>query len=44
LKQVLVDTGFLVALGIQRDPRHSAARDFLAGYRGELLVPAPVIS
>jgi predicted nucleic acid-binding protein len=44
LKQILVDTGFLVALGIQRDPRHRAAREFLARYRGELLVPAPVVS
>jgi uncharacterized protein len=44
LKQVLVDSGFLVALGIQRDPRHRAARNFLAGYKGELLVPAPVVA
>ena len=44
MKQVFVDTGFLVALGIQRDPRHRAARDFLAGYTGELLVPAPVVA
>lgn len=43
MKQVLVDTGFLVALGIQRDPRHRAARDFLARYTGEFLVPAPVV-
>jgi predicted nucleic acid-binding protein len=44
LKQVLVDTGFLVALGIQRDPRHRAARDFLAGFRGEMLIPSPVVT
>ncbi len=44
MKQVLVDTGFLVALGIARDPRHRAARDFLARYTGEMLVPAPVVT
>ena len=44
MKSVLVDTGFLVALGIERDPRHRAARDFLERYAGELLVPAPVVS
>jgi predicted nucleic acid-binding protein len=44
LKQILADTGFLVALGIKRDPRHYAGREFLAGYSGELLVPAPVVS
>ena len=41
---VLTDTGFLVALGIERDPRHRAARAFLDSYTGELLVPAPVVS
>lgn len=44
MKQVLVDTGFLVALGIARDPQHRAARDFLARYTGEMLVPAPVVT
>lgn len=44
MKQILVDTGFLVALGIARDPRHRAARDFLEGYAGELLVPGPVVT
>jgi uncharacterized protein len=44
MKQVLVDTGFLVALGIERDPRHRAARRFLMRYAGELLVPAPVVT
>lgn len=39
-----MDSGFLVALGIERDPRHRAARAFLDGYPGELLVPAPVVS
>ena len=39
-----MDTGFLVALGIARDPRHLAAREFLGAYKGELLVPAPVVS
>ena len=41
---MLVDTGFLVALGIERDPRHRAARDFIARYKGELLVPTPVVT
>jgi uncharacterized protein len=43
-KRVLVDSGFLVALGIARDPRHRAARDFLDAFEGELLVPAPVVT
>jgi predicted nucleic acid-binding protein len=44
VNRVLVDTGFLVALGIARDRRHRAARDFLDGYAGELLVAAPVVA
>lgn len=44
MKRVLVDSGFLVALGIERDPRHRAARDFLDNYVGELLVPAAVVT
>jgi predicted nucleic acid-binding protein len=44
VKRVLADSGFLVALGIERDPRHRAARVFLDNYTGELLVPAPVVS
>ena len=44
MSAVLADSGFLVALGIERDPRHRAARAFLEGYKGELLVPAPVVS
>jgi predicted nucleic acid-binding protein len=44
VRRVLADSGFLVALGIERDPRHRAARDFLDNYTGELLVPAPVVS
>jgi len=44
VKAVLVDSGFLVALAIARDPRHQPARTFLAGYRGDLLVPAPVVA
>ena len=44
MRRILVDTGFLVALGIERDPRHRAARDFLDDYVGELLVPAPVVT
>ena len=44
MKRILADSGFLVALGIERDPRHRAARDFLDNYVGELLVPVPVVS
>lgn len=44
MKRVLADSGFLVALGIERNPRHRAAIDFLDNHIGELLVPAPVVS
>jgi predicted nucleic acid-binding protein len=44
VKAVLVDSGFLVALGIARDPRHQSAKAFLSGYGGDLLVPAPVVA
>lgn len=40
---VIADSGFLVALGIRRDPRHAAAKDFLKRYTGEIIVPSPVI-
>ncbi len=40
---VLVDTGFLVALGVRRDPRHAAAVAWLAENQVTLLIPAPVI-
>jgi hypothetical protein len=43
VKNTWVDTGFLVALGIESDPRHRAARNFLDNYIGKLLVPEPVI-
>lgn len=43
MKSAIADTGFLVALGIQRDPRHQAAKSFLESYKGEILVPAPVV-
>lgn len=44
MKAVIADSGFLVALGIARDPRHQAAKDFLASHAGELLVPSPVVT
>lgn len=44
MNRVIVDTGFLVALGIARDPRHAAACRFLDSFAGELLVPAPVVN
>ncbi|MEP6702323.1 MAG: PIN domain-containing protein [Betaproteobacteria bacterium] len=43
MKSVLVDSGFLVALGIARDPRNQSAKEFLNGYRGVLLIPAAVV-
>ena len=43
MRRVLADSGFLVALGVRRDPRHAAARKFLAAYKGEIIVPAPVV-
>ena len=44
MKSTWVDSGFLVALGIESDPRHGAARDFLVNNHGKLLVPEPVIT
>ena len=43
MRAVLADSGFIVALGIQRDPRHAAAKRFLAAFKGQIVVPAPVI-
>lgn len=43
MSAILADSGFIVALGIRRDPRHEAARQFLASYRGEIVVPGPVV-
>ncbi len=43
MRKVLADSGYLVALGIRRDPRHQAAKAFLAAYKGEILVPGPVV-
>ena len=43
MKSVWVDSGFLVALGIESDPRHAAARTFLHGFTGRMLVPEPVV-
>lgn len=43
MPSVIADSGFLVALGIRRDPRHRAAKTFLSGYKGEIIVPAPVV-
>ena len=43
MRAVLADSGFLVALGIRRDPRHQAAKTFLAGYNGDIIVPGPVV-
>ena len=43
MKSVLADSGFLVALGILRDPRHAAAKAFVAAYKGQIIVPGPVV-
>ena len=43
MSPVLADSGFLVALGIRRDPRHDAAKVFVAGYKGQIVVPGPVV-
>ena len=43
MRTVLADSGFLVALGIRRDPRHQGAKAFLARFEGEIIVPAPVV-
>jgi predicted nucleic acid-binding protein len=43
MRAVLADSGFIVALGIRRDPRHLAAKSFLAAYKGEIIVPGPVV-
>ncbi len=43
LPGILVDTGFLVALGLRRDPRHEAAKAWLLANRELLLVPSAVV-
>ena len=43
MRKVLADSGFLVALGIRRDPRHQAAKAFLAAFKGQIVVPGPVV-
>lgn len=43
MSATIADSGFLVALGIERDPRHQAAKAFLRGYKGEIVVPGPVV-
>ena len=43
MRSVLADSGFIVALGIRRDPRHDAAKAFVAGYKGQIVVPGPVV-
>lgn len=40
---MLVDAGFLIALGRRGDPLHEKARSFLRGYSGKLITVAPVI-
>ena len=43
MDRLLVDTGFLIALGQRGDPLHEEAKSFLQGYSGKLVTAAPVI-
>jgi len=43
VERILVDTGFLVALGRSKDPAHAAARKFLAGNDLPMLTVAAVV-
>lgn len=43
-KGVLLDTGVLVAVYARDDPRHLAAKRWLAGFRGTLHTVEPVLS
>ncbi len=43
MANVLVDTGFLVALGRKSDPLHAAARAFFLRETGPLITVSPVI-
>ena len=43
MDSLLVDTGFLVALGRRDDPLHKQASAFLRDYSGKLLTAAPII-
>jgi predicted nucleic acid-binding protein len=43
LDRLLVDTGFLIALGQRGDSLHKEAKSFLQGYSGKLVTAAPVI-
>ena len=40
---MIVDTGFLVAVGRRSDPLHTAADAFLRGFAGRLITVTPVI-
>lgn len=43
MDSLLVDAGFLIALGRRSDPLHQNARAFLRDYSGKLVTVAPVI-
>lgn len=43
MDRLLVDAGFLIALGRRSDPLHQNARSFLRDYSGKLVTVAPVI-
>ena len=43
MDRVLVDSGYLIALGRARDPLHPAAGHFIAGFRGSLLTVSAVV-
>ena len=43
MAKLLVDTGFLVALGRRADPLHAAASEFFRHHSGPLLTVSPVV-
>ena len=43
MTRLLVDTGFLVALGRRADPLHDAASGFFRSHAGPLLTVSPVV-
>jgi len=43
VSRLLVDTGFLVALGRRSDPLHDAASSFFRSHAGPLLTVSPVV-
>ena len=40
---VIVDTGIIYALSDRKDSWHNRSVDFVAGFKGKLIIPSPVI-